>query len=343
MNQDQQLRETILKYIRGEMSHSEAHAFEKAMLEDPFLADAVEGLQLEFDALKTSLELNDLDKKLNPAGGQKYRMPFFQMAAVLLILVGTGLVIWLRMQQTDKVEMAIQNIPESTTEMGKDSKNTNPENIQESSQPIAAQNSVVPQTEEAPEETKTVLAEKQYFDPESNQKIVASEIAMDQAISEDASFSNAGIAAPESEDLRTNPDVAEQLLAWADEFNKNNTEQLSLTQTATIQSKKESNKSKRKGEAEPAPATAGAAQTEKVQIASNPAQVNQLIRNGKLKEAEQELNQAEKNQPGWPVWAILRAALELKKGNKSNALNSLKTLKGGIHAQRAAQFEKNIR
>lgn len=345
MNQDQQIRETILRYIRGEMNQTEAHAFEKAMLEDPFLADAVEGLQLESDALKTSLELKDLDQKLNPTGGQKYRMPFFQMAAIFLILIGAGLVIWLRVQHSEKAELTIQNSSESNTEQEKDSQTQIQEKIQESSQPIAAQNPPIPAIKNVPSESKNINREEQTAIPKQNpdQNIVTSEIAMDHARSEDASFSNAGSPAPERIDLPTHPDVAEQLLAWADEFDLKNTELLSSNKTATVQSKKESNKARSKETAEDAPVAAGTAQTEALQNPADPARINQFIRNGKIKEAEQALNQANKIQADSPVWAILRAALELKKGNKTNALKSLKTLKSGIHSERAAQFEKSIR
>ena len=43
-NQPGYNRENLLRYISGKMSPAEMHALEKAALEDPFLADALEGL-----------------------------------------------------------------------------------------------------------------------------------------------------------------------------------------------------------------------------------------------------------------------------------------------------------
>jgi hypothetical protein len=41
----------IERYLQKQMSPSEMHAFEKAMMSDPFLADALEGLQASNSAL----------------------------------------------------------------------------------------------------------------------------------------------------------------------------------------------------------------------------------------------------------------------------------------------------
>src|SRR5580765_2403822 len=51
--------EDIRRYVRDEMSPAEMHAIEKAALEDPFLADAIEGFSSSvsehgIDAVETS-------------------------------------------------------------------------------------------------------------------------------------------------------------------------------------------------------------------------------------------------------------------------------------------------
>ena len=56
-------REDLLRYIAGQMPAAEMHALEKAALEDPFLADALEGLQQEA-AEETKKHLAALDQRL---------------------------------------------------------------------------------------------------------------------------------------------------------------------------------------------------------------------------------------------------------------------------------------
>ena len=41
--------EDIRKYLAGKLSSAEMHAIEKAALEDPFLADAIEGMAIAID------------------------------------------------------------------------------------------------------------------------------------------------------------------------------------------------------------------------------------------------------------------------------------------------------
>ena len=56
-------REDLLRYLSGQMPASEMHALEKAALEDPFLADALEGLQLE-EVSQTRNNFSKLDQRL---------------------------------------------------------------------------------------------------------------------------------------------------------------------------------------------------------------------------------------------------------------------------------------
>jgi TonB family protein len=56
-------REDLLHYIAGQMTAAEMHALEKAALEDPFLADAIDGLQQE-KAEDSNKQFADLDQRL---------------------------------------------------------------------------------------------------------------------------------------------------------------------------------------------------------------------------------------------------------------------------------------
>ena len=87
------------RYRRRELSPSEAHALEKAALEDPLLADALDGFHLATH--DTSGDLNLLRVRLNERiessqaairqmPKTRYFSPFLRVAAILLILLGAG-------------------------------------------------------------------------------------------------------------------------------------------------------------------------------------------------------------------------------------------------------------
>src|SRR6476659_1675010 len=85
----------IERYYNGQMPAAEMHALEKAALEDPFLADAMEGYQ------HTQTPVEDvayLKNKLKERSSQKIffmqrssAAPFLKIAAMLLLLAGAGL------------------------------------------------------------------------------------------------------------------------------------------------------------------------------------------------------------------------------------------------------------
>jgi TonB family protein len=83
----------IERYHSGEMLPEERHALEKAALDDPFLADALEGYAFTStpsdDLAKIQLRLDEKKdrKKIVPLF-QKYR--WLSVAAILLVIVGTA-------------------------------------------------------------------------------------------------------------------------------------------------------------------------------------------------------------------------------------------------------------
>ncbi|HEX4374426.1 MAG TPA: hypothetical protein VHZ50_14085, partial [Puia sp.] len=56
----------IQNYVAGKLSAAEMHAIEKAALDDPFLADAIEGMENSIERGSVSLneDINDLQKRL---------------------------------------------------------------------------------------------------------------------------------------------------------------------------------------------------------------------------------------------------------------------------------------
>jgi hypothetical protein len=84
----------IERYYNGQMPAAERHALEKAALDDPFLADALEGYALtstpvaDSNAIKNRLEEKLQKKKVVPVFFKNYK--WLQIAALFLILAGSG-------------------------------------------------------------------------------------------------------------------------------------------------------------------------------------------------------------------------------------------------------------
>ena len=58
----------IERYHKGLMNAKEMHAIEKAAMDDPFLADALDGYNLQ--GVNVSADLNELKKRLDERTGQ---------------------------------------------------------------------------------------------------------------------------------------------------------------------------------------------------------------------------------------------------------------------------------
>ncbi len=88
----------IERYHNGQMSAAERHALEKAALDDPFLADALEGYAFtstpaaDVDAIKKRLEAAQKKRKVVPFVSKTYK--WLQIAALFVILAGSGWVLY---------------------------------------------------------------------------------------------------------------------------------------------------------------------------------------------------------------------------------------------------------
>lgn len=127
----------VHRYLRGELSAREMHALEMAALDDPFLADALEGLATRVEmpsppidgqlqspstdrqALAPSpleQDLSELRARLDQRIAEKKNrlifLPWMKVAAVVVLLVGLGLTGWFRFgrQAKDKADLT-KNIP----------------------------------------------------------------------------------------------------------------------------------------------------------------------------------------------------------------------------------------
>lgn len=91
----------IRKYHEGKLTPAEMHALEKAALEDPFLADALEGyavdsvsLPADTDELKRRLAERLEDKKVIPFAVPSKSFGWLRAAAMIVAIAGAGLLVY---------------------------------------------------------------------------------------------------------------------------------------------------------------------------------------------------------------------------------------------------------
>jgi len=88
--------EDIQRYVQGKMPAAEMHAIEKAALQDPFLADAIEGFN-EADLTTARQHLNEINAGLFREKQRSKIITFnnktrwLNIAAMVLIIAGAGM------------------------------------------------------------------------------------------------------------------------------------------------------------------------------------------------------------------------------------------------------------
>lgn len=95
----------IEKYLRGELTPAEMHALEKAALDDPFLADALEGAE-QLSASQFSTDVAELNQKIK----QKQRISpwVLRIAASIAVVFVSIMAIWFFLEQEPVQDLAIQ-------------------------------------------------------------------------------------------------------------------------------------------------------------------------------------------------------------------------------------------
>jgi len=103
----------IEKYWTGKLSPAEMHAIEKAAMDDPLLADALEGYKNTTSAIS---DLNVLREKLNsrvvavaPVIVLKKKFTWLRVAAAIIIITGLGLLVQ-QLALNNKNEKSIANV-----------------------------------------------------------------------------------------------------------------------------------------------------------------------------------------------------------------------------------------
>jgi len=118
----------IQRYLNGNMSATEMNAMEKAALDDPFLADAIDGMEQTLQLHDSSVIDTNLQEirsavaeKIKPSSGKIRSMVWWRMAAAALVVVVAGLFLWNNLNDKDNVSAqqkdiaAVQTVPKPDT------------------------------------------------------------------------------------------------------------------------------------------------------------------------------------------------------------------------------------
>jgi hypothetical protein len=151
----------IEKYHKGLLSPKQMHAMEKAALDDPFLADAMEGYQDQ--GIKSDDNLVELqgrlaarleDKKVISlvSAARKSPFPLLRAAAMIVAIVGAGLLVY----QFAFKDQSSKNIADNPTTTQPTVKKAAPE--QKDASAAAADSSIIPETLTEAKENATTRA-----------------------------------------------------------------------------------------------------------------------------------------------------------------------------------------
>jgi hypothetical protein len=99
----------IQRYLKGEMSAREMFDMEKAALEDPFLADALEGYEAHPTA---AADLNDLHARLHARATKRPVIVWWRIAVAAALFIGLGFSAWyfLLNTKTEQPTVATQKV-----------------------------------------------------------------------------------------------------------------------------------------------------------------------------------------------------------------------------------------
>ncbi len=90
----------IQLYLTGKMAAGEMHAFEEAMMNDPMLADAVDGYRFAMDETDVNKDLDNLTQQINIAKATPAKVvkgsfkQWMSIAAGLIVLLSTSVVLY---------------------------------------------------------------------------------------------------------------------------------------------------------------------------------------------------------------------------------------------------------
>ncbi|MCY7421481.1 MAG: carboxypeptidase-like regulatory domain-containing protein, partial [Chitinophagaceae bacterium] len=105
----------IQRYLNNQMTTGEMHAFEKAMMDDPFLADAHEGYQ-NADPKLASLHLKEIATQIQEQKEENTVVPLTQktnnwwrVAAIIILIIGAGSIYYFNLQRNNATTIVAAN------------------------------------------------------------------------------------------------------------------------------------------------------------------------------------------------------------------------------------------
>ena len=124
----------IQKYLSGQMSNAEMHAIEKAALDDPFLAEAIEGYEgmeqkdwsIELAALKNKL-VQEEDKSLTPV--YSFRKWWRAAAAIIILVSGIAVTYFFNDNKSKEVAATVKAVSNDSSALVKEDSNIAINNI----------------------------------------------------------------------------------------------------------------------------------------------------------------------------------------------------------------------
>jgi hypothetical protein len=180
----------IQRYVQGKMSAREMHAIEKAALDDPFLADAIEGFQQSLQEHREPVingQLQALRKELQDRSSSKSKtrviaFRWWQAAAAALIIIAGAMWIY-NFSSTRKSPLTVAQKEKAGAEEQPTSTQTQAPAAtdQQATAPAPAADSVMV-TEAAPKQTSTAAISKKPSKNDVANRQMAPAAAMDEAV-----------------------------------------------------------------------------------------------------------------------------------------------------------------
>ncbi len=118
----------IERYLQQQMTPAEMHTFEKTMLEDPFLADAMEGFAAANAAI-TQKHLNQVEheilgqhEKAKVVSFAQRKTSWWQVAAIVLVLISAGIITYriTNPTNTSLAQAEVEAVAKSSTKIKAD-------------------------------------------------------------------------------------------------------------------------------------------------------------------------------------------------------------------------------
>ncbi|MEQ8628989.1 energy transducer TonB [Ekhidna sp.] len=107
MSNDKTHSEQFERYLKGQMSPEEAHAFEREILDDPFAQEALEGFENQgFNSLN---DLKHLRSRIQ--GEKKKAWPWMRVAAVIALLIVGTFTVYFFTDQIEGEQLAMEEEP----------------------------------------------------------------------------------------------------------------------------------------------------------------------------------------------------------------------------------------